>query len=359
MSEGLTLPVAALDFMNEEEPSAGSLSSLQGLSPAGFQALVTALEHRELIDHLEMLAEFGAVGREAKKAAAAAAYRLRSRGIKPRVKPTTARVEPKAEAVDLGFVALASPPGLVGRFWMLLGSLPGVEAIEVKGDADGGVEGVEVLRPVSGSKLEKLAREFERKDVRGLPIRASADLAVQLIRLWGGAMEANRTPPMWRQVEAWAQAAVGLGADPSRASARKNLGAHEAPMSFRDLYALKAGGIHLPTPAVIQRMLSGVRDMLDQPAISHERVVQRAGELSREAMSTWLSVPQVRSRLARWLEATADVMYHLKHLSAAVAFIALADALGPEADGQALIAHPFFRQLELELLGTEIPDLRR
>ncbi len=354
MSEGLALPIAALDFMNDDAPDASSLSTLQGFSPTAMEALVVALEHRELLDHLELLAEFGATSKDVRKSAGAAAYRLRSRGIKPRKRATVARIEAKAEPVDLGFVALVSPPGLIGRFWMLLGSIPGSEALEVKGDADGGVEGIEVVRPVSGSKLEKLAREFERKSVRGLPVRASADLAVRLLRSWAASIPPERVPPMWHEVETWRKAATTLGADPNRAAARMNIADSERPMPFKDLYKLEAGGIHLPTPAVLQRVLSGMREMLDKPAIEASRVEERAADLTREALGSWLSVADVRARLSRWLEATADVLFALKQPSAAAGFLALADTLGPAEDGYKLVEHPFFRQLEVELLGSEL-----
>ncbi|MCC6623663.1 MAG: hypothetical protein IT385_20565 [Deltaproteobacteria bacterium] len=349
---GPTLPTVAIEFMNVEEPDGDALRSLDGLSGGVLEALVAALEHRDQLDHLELVAGLTSATRELRKAAGAAAHRLRARGVKPRRKPVQAKLEAQAEPTDLSFVALASPPGLVGRFWMLLGSLPGTEAIEVKGDADGGIEGIEIVRPVSGSKLEKLAREFERKTVRGLPVRASADLAVRLVRAWNQVLPQDRIPPMWREVETWRQAAVALGADPNRASARIHLSKAQAPLPFPDLYRLDAGGIHLPTPAVIQRVLAGMRDMLDQPAVEVARVEAHAAGLTREAMGAWLSVAETRARLARWLEATADILYAHKQLAGAAGFVALADALGPAEDGYKLVEHPFFHEVEVALLGS-------
>jgi len=356
VTDGLALPLSALEFMNEEPPTRAGLDALGGLAPAAFEALVRALEHRELLDHLELLAELGAAGKETKKAAGAAAYRLRSKGVKPRFKaPPVAKADaPRVEPIDLGFVALASPPGLIGRYWMLLGTLPGVEALEVKGDADGGVEAIEVIRPVSGSKLERLAKEFERKTVRGLPVRASADLALSLVASWGSLLPPGRTPPMWREVEAWRQAAQGLGADAARASARRQVAASVTPLSWEALYKLEAGGIHLPTPAVLQRVLAGMRDMLDKPAVEAEVVERHARELSRESMAGWLSVPEVRERLRAFLDATADVMLAVKQLPAAAGFLALADVLGREGDGYTLVEHPFFSALRGDLLGRDV-----
>jgi hypothetical protein len=356
VTDGLALPLTALEYMNEEPPTRATLDALGGLAPVAFEALVRALEHRELLDHLELLAELSAAGKDTKKAAGAAAYRLRSRGVKPRFKapPAPQPDVKKAEPVDLGFVALASAPGLVGRYWMLLGTLPGVEALEVKGDADGGVEGIEVIRPVSGSKLERLAKEFERKTVRGLPVRASADLALQLVASWASLLPAGRVPPLWREVDAWRQAALGLGADAARASARRQVAASVTPLSWEALYKLEAGGIHLPTPAVLQRVLAGMRDMLDKPSVEAEVVERHARDLSRESLAGWLSVPEVRERLRVFLDATADVMLGVKQVPAAAAFLALADVLGREPDGYTLVEHPFFTALRSELLGRDV-----
>jgi hypothetical protein len=354
VSDGVHLPSAAIEFLAEAEPSASSLAAVFGLSAAALDTLVRALERRDLLDHLELLAESSAIGRDMRKTAAAAAYRLKSRGIKPRAQAQATTLQSRAEPVDLSLIALASPPGLVGRFWFMLGSLPGVEALEVKGDADGGIEAVEVIRPVARSRIEKLAREFERKRVRGLPVRASADLAVRLLDLWGSVLASQRVPPMWREVQAWRDAALSHGADPKRASSRHLLTIGQTPMPFVDLYRLDAGGIHLPTPGVVQRVLSGMSDMLDKPALDPAWVNRRAAELSRDSLAGWLSIPLVRERLACWLEATADIMYAQKDLAAAAGFLKLADELGPDADGRTLVYHPFFHQMEIELLGSDV-----
>ncbi len=353
MSDGVQLPIAALEFM-AAEPSPVTLEPLGGLSHPALLTLIRALEHRELVDHLELVNGYGALGRDIRKAASAAAYRLHSRGIKPTVRATATALKTQDEPVELDLLGLVSPPGLVGRFWMLLGSMPGIEAIEVKGDADGGIEAIEVIRPVSRSKLDKLAREFERKQVRGIPVRASADLLVQTIGTWGRMLASGRVPPMWREVEAWSQAAIRYGAEGRRASARAQLKKGEPALSFPELYKLEAGGIHLPTPGVVQTVLNGMSELLDKPAVEPSWVAQKAAQLSRDSLGGWLSIPLVRERLAAWLEVTADVMYSQKRLPAAAGFLALADELGPEADGHALVHHPFFHQLEIELLGSDV-----
>ncbi len=353
MSDGVQLPLSALEFMSEP-PSTSSIEPLGGLSHPALLTLIRALEHRELVDHLETVNAYGALARDIRKAASAALYRLNSKGIKSTPRSPATGLKAQDEPVELDLLGLVSPPGLVGRFWMLLGSLPGLEAIEVKGDADGGIEAIEVIRPVSRSKLDKLAREFERKHVRGIPVRASADLLVQTIATWGRMLAAQRVPPMWREVEAWSQAAIRHGADGRRASARAQLKQGEPAMPFVELYQLEAGGIHLPTPGVVQTVLSGMGELLDKPAIEPAFVAQKAAELSRDSLGGWLSIPLVRERLVAWLEVTADVMYSQKRHTAASGFLALADALGPEADGHALVHHPFFHQMEVELLGSDV-----
>lgn len=352
MTDAPALPQAALEFMNADEPTPTALGSLDGLSPSAFEALVRVLEHRELLDHLEALSNLGAAPRDARKGAATAAYRLRQKGVKSRVKPVGKAVTRAPEdAVDLARVALAAPPGLLGRFWLLLGTLPGAPSLELKGDADGGVEAIETLRSVSGSKVDKLAREFESKRIRGIPVRATADLAVRLIDTWTEAMPPERRPPLWSEVLAWRAAAVGLGADPFRASARTNIAPTERALTPDALHAFDGGGIHLPTPGVVQRILSGMRDLLDKPAIEAAAVDRRAGDLFRDSLGSWLSLANVRARLARWLEATADVLWVTRQWPAAQGFLQLATDLAAATDGYTLVSHPFFRAVERELLG--------
>ncbi|MFO0744982.1 MAG: hypothetical protein U1F43_04800 [Myxococcota bacterium] len=361
MTDAPALPQPALDFVNEDEPTPLALGGLDGLSPTAYEALVRVLEQRELLDHLEALAGLAAAPKDIKKAASASAYKLRSKGVKSRLKPAAAgaaagggKVELRpVEPVDLGKVALAAPPGMLGRFWLLLGTLPGATALEVKGDADGGVEGLDVLRQVSTSKVEKLAREFESKRVRGLPVRASADLAVRLVDSWTEAMPPERRPPLWAQVLEWRQVAVGLGAEPRRASARANLAPTERALTPEALHAYEGGGLHLPTPGVVQRILSGMRALLDKPAIEAAAVDRKAADLFLESIGSWLSSPATRARLSRWLEATADVLYTNKQWPPAVAFLQLADHIARASDGYALAQEPFFRAVERELLGAD------
>lgn len=361
MSDAPALPQAALEYVNEDEPSAMALGGLEGLSPSAFEALVRVLEHRELLDHLEALSTLPAAPKDAKKAAGGAAYRLRSKGVKSRLKIAGKGAgvvsgltggATEREAVDLGRVALAAPPGMLGRYWLLLATLPDATALEVKGDADGGIEAIETLRHVSGSKVDKLGKEFAAKSVRGLPVRAPADLAVRIIDLWTEGMPPERRPPLWAEVLTWRQAAVGLGAQPSRASARSNLAPSEKALPLDALHAFEGGGLHLPTPGVVQRILSGMRDLLDKPALEAAAVDHKAVELSRESIGSWLSSPSTRTRLARFAEANADVLYAGRHWPAAAGFLQLADEIARATDGYALLATPFFAEVERELLGS-------
>lgn len=357
MTSDVSLPGAALDFIGSDDPTPALASGVSALSAADFEALVAELERREAIAHLQLLSTLDGAHRNLRKAAARAVYRLKSRGVKAPARDVVTRIGATSSdadtEVDLALSALASPPGLMGRYWLLLGSLPGCDCLEVKGDAFGRIESIEITRSISLGKLEKMAREFERKAVRGLPVRASAHLAVQLVTVWRETMEPDRIPPMWREVERWCERARELGADPSLASARRHASHADAtPLPAEQLYDLDDGGHHVPPPAVLEHLLSGMGEMAEESNLEAAEFDRRARALAHEALSRWLTPPQVRARISGWLESTADIIYASRdNEPAAAAFVSLADVVRAAAEGGDLIEHPFFHRLLLSMVG--------
>lgn len=356
-----TLPESALAFVALESPTQPDLAPLAGLTPGALSTLIAILEERDSADHLQLVSGLGAATGGTRREARQALWRLQNRGVVPTPTPTPtqkaspSRVAAGRQAVPLDGLCLASPPGLFGRFWLLLGTLPGADALEVKGGDGASVEEIEMLRDISPSRIRRLAAEFARHDVRGRPVPIRAGTALRLIDAWSEAQRGH-PHPRWRAVEAWAEAARAAGATAIGSSARDSIGHLADTMPVDQLQALRDGGIHLPAPAVIRAVLDRFQALVDQPPTNPGDVDVLAMRFGEDELARWLDDRTQRERLKLAVEATADVLSDARSYEAARGFLGLADKIQAATTGRKLAREPFFQAVLQALFQGEYAD---
>lgn len=349
----MTMPAAAREFMTTPA-SIGTASALSALSEGELADLVQHLVAAEALLHLEALADAPPLPKTVKKAARFAAYQLKSRGV---VAPAESRVVSLSSGpttADLARAAIALLPGLYGRFWLFLGPLPGVSAIEVEGECHGTLKRVEAIAGVGPSRLAKLIDKIgaaaRAQGLNAEPRLVSADLALALIahlealiRLPGHPDERG-LPATWVNVALWREAAMKLGADASRASSRVALepvadaDRPERLVRSGELMTMALSGAHAPPPWIAEALLTDVIEKGEghwQAAAATGATgpaLDAAGRSLLEEMAlahgdAFYAHPSHSQRVARHLEATADGLFALGHHDEAKTLLVVSDAL--------------------------------
>lgn len=359
------LPPAALEFV-AGPGTRDRAHALREVPVAELEQLLSHLVEQGALLHIDALAESDAVPKALRKSAKFALYQLRSRGVPV---PVASRTVPLSEAppVDLGEAAIVVLPGLYGRFWLFLGPLPGVSGIEVRGEAHGTLEKIEVLSGVAPGRMKKLLAKFSADEagrkVQGHPFLASADLALRLLehlevllRLPGHPDERG-LPNTWPNVLLWREKALELGANPHRVDARAALGSPSADearalaMDFDRALKVTASGIHVPPPWIVEAVLHDLVALAEKalapeaPPGATETTPQALGvdfgidgqpgsarpsadiDIARAHCDAFLGHAQHAPRVATALDATADGLYALGLSDEARTFLALADVL--------------------------------
>lgn len=366
------LPPSAREFMGSPATEAAA-QTLATLSEATLAELVTALSESDALNHLEALANAEALPKPIRKAARFSAYQLRSRGVTAPAQSKVVSLAAPTTPVDLAKAAITLLPGLYGRFWLFLGPLPGVSAIEVEGEAHGTLKRIEAVAGVAPGRLEKVVTKLGRvANHKGVaePRIVSADLALRLlahlealIRLPGHPDGAG-LPASWTNVLLWREAALAAGADPSRASARAQLLSATPATPLPALIPASAAlmdaplsGPHAPPPWIAEAILADViergegafeqaddldearRVLLEDIALAHCDAF-----LGREPHST---------RTAHILEATADGLFALCEPELARTCLAVVDALrsGVRPREVPLFAMAYRRMVDPELMA--------
>ncbi|MBL8788482.1 MAG: hypothetical protein JNJ59_26545 [Deltaproteobacteria bacterium] len=346
------LPPAALEFV-AGPGTRDRAHALREVPVAELEQLLSHLVEQGALLHIDALAESDAAPKALRKSAKFALYQLRSRGVPV---PVASRTVPLSEAppVDLGEAAIVVLPGLYGRFWLFLGPLPGVAGIEVRGEAHGTLEKIEVLSGVAPGRMKKLLAKFSADEagrkVQGHPFLASADLALRLLehlevllRLPGHPDERG-LPNTWPNVLLWREKALELGASPHRVDARAALGSPSADearalaMDFDRALKVTASGIHVPPPWIVEAVLHDLVALAEKAlapeahpgateTTPHALGVDFGIEVARAHCDAFLGHAQHAPRVASALEATADGLYALGLSDEARTFLALADVL--------------------------------
>lgn len=308
--------------------------------------LVSALVERKLRSHLEALGEVSP-DKEVKKAARAAAYKLKSAGVSGGVRLEGGiDLSVKIETRD---IASACVPGLDGKLHLVLPSLPGHGGGELD-LRDGDKPRAEPLTELAVGRIRRFAADNGIGQANHPALLIDLDLAARLVDLADEAMTLSATtvPPTFSHFRSWRQRAAGFGADPSRVSARARLGpiARPLPESAVAEFAADArvGYLSAP-PAAFTPIDKEFRALMHgrEPMERADFDAQARGLIERAAASWWGSTQQRRAA-ALWLEASADLL-----LSPAVADEAMARiALGLADDlmdwAGAPLSHPLLER---------------
>jgi len=274
-------------------------------------ALVAALADKKLRSHLEALGEV-ASDKEVKKAARAAAYKLKSAGVGGGVqREATIDLSVKIETEG---VAAATAPGFDGRLWLVLASLPGAGGGELDLRDQGRGQRIEPIQDLSLGRVRRFQAEVSADKVLQPPALIGLDLAARLVGIAGDALALSGAPvpPTLAHFNAWAQRAVALGADPARASARTALGPAGRPLPEGAIDALaehpRLGFLAAP-PAAFDPIDKEFRALLHgHDAIEKDAFLTQGTALIEQAAKAWWGSPKGRKLAALWLDATADVL---------------------------------------------------
>ncbi len=317
-------------------------------------ALVASLTASKLRSHLEALGEV-ASDKEVKKAARAAAYKLKSAGVSGGVQREAGiDLSLKVETVD---IAAATAPGFDGRLWLVLPSLPGAGGGELDLREQGRGQRIEPIQDLSIGRVRKFQYEVTADKVLQPPELIGLDLATHLLGLADEALRlmGKPVPVAMDHFRAWHARAIALGADPTKASARAQL---EPAASLDDdaiekLSAHPKLGFLAAPPSAFDSIDKEFRALLHGHAsIDKDLFCVQAAALVDRAASAWAAAPNGRLLAALWLDATADVLLAGGDVEGAKLAIAGADDLrkwdGHDPLGHPLVGRAFKGAVDLE-----------
>lgn len=304
-------------------------------------ALVAALTDKKLRSHLEALGEV-ASDKEVKKAARAAAYKLKSAGVSGGVQ-REAGIDLSVKIETEG-VAAATAPGFDGRLWLVLSSLPGAGGGELDLRDGSGKQRIDPIQELSLGRVRRFHGEVSAQLTLQPPVLADLDLAARLVGIAAEALalSGRPVPPAMEHFKAWGLRAVALGADPNRASARATLGPAGRPLPVGAIDVLaehpRLGFLAAP-PEAFEPIDKEFRALLHgQEAIEKDAFLAQGKALVEQAARLWWSSATGRKLAALWLDATADVlMVAADHDAARIALAASDELLAWDGDP---LAHP-------------------
>ena len=319
---------AALEAFAAGTGDIAAAHALTGHAEAELLALVTHLAAAQQRAHLEALGEAG-LGKQVKKAARAAAYKLKSAGVSGEAKRGASAID-LSVLVELDRIAIVGPPGLDGQAWIVAAGLPGAAGFEVDLRADDKPARVEAIEDLGRGRLKKF---FDQAGA-GRSHLAHADLAVRLIDVLEARLEAlpGGLPASFAHVARWREVAHELGADGARCDARA---------------ALADGGeVAAPEAAAVKRLLEDVRvGYLVPPEAVVQLIDQRFGALMHgdeaveeatfraecevlldEAADGWLDRSD-GATMAGWLDLDADVLLGRGDADGARVLLGMADGI--------------------------------
>ena len=351
----MSLPESLQSFA--QGPAEITLAKALSYDRAGGLALVAALAGDKLRSHLEALGEV-ASDKEVKKAARAAAYKLKSAGVSGGVQ-REAMVDLSVKVETEG-IAAATAPGFDGRLWLVLPSLPGAGGGEL--DLREANLRIDPIQELSLGRVRKFHHEINNDNVLQAPFLVNLDMATHLVGLADEALQLSGkpVPPAMEHFRAWHRRAVVLGAQPEKASARAQLEPAARPVDAAGIEALSAHralGFLAAPPSAFESIDSEFRGLLHgQEAIGKAEFLTTATALVDRAANAWAAAPSGKQLAALWLDATADVLNAGGDVESAKIALAAADDLrawdGQDALGQPLVARAFKGAVDLEAAWT-------
>lgn len=347
----MSLPQALQSFA--QGPAEIAAAKALSYDRSGGLALVEALAAAKLRSHLEALGEV-ASDKDVKKAARAAAYKLKSAGVAGGVQ--------REAAVDLTVkietehIAAATAPGLDGRLWLVLPALPGAGGGEMDLREQARGMRLEAIQELSVGRVRKFQSEMKAERVSQPPALIGIDLAARLVDVADQALAATGkpVPPTMGHFRAWARRAVQLGADPMKASARHVLGPAPAipEGAVEHLAAHPLLSFLAAPPSAFEAVDAPFRALLHgHDPIEKDDFMARGAALVAEAAKAWAGSADARKTAAMWLDATADVLMAEGEPEDARLALAMADDLvawqGDDPLAHPLIARAFRGALDL------------
>ncbi|MFO0750092.1 MAG: hypothetical protein U1F43_31140 [Myxococcota bacterium] len=264
----------------------------------------------------------------------------------------------RAAAVDLTVkaeldrVAIASAPGMDGHLWIVLGTLPGAGGGELDvRDPERGPR-LDIVEELALGKIRRGHAEMVAQARLQKPVLADAALAARLIDHARGDLEAT---PKFNHFLAWRDRAVKLGVDIGQWDARAHLGPAGRPVPRTAIESLASHpivGYIAPPGAALEQMEKELAPLLhgNEP-IEKEAFVKRFEAMAQENAVRWSADAALRDRAARWLEATADVLYFGGESEHAKIALALADDLrawDPAGGAHPVVSYAFETNLDVE-----------
>jgi hypothetical protein len=343
---------AALESFTQNPADLAAARGLEYDKAAGL-ALVAALTERKLRSHLEALGEVSG-DKDVKKAARAAAYKLKSAGVEGSVqREATVDLSVKVETKQ---IAAATVPGFDGRLHLVLPALPGIAGGELD-LRDDNKPRAEPLNELGVGRIRRFVADNGEGKAFHPPALVDMDLAVRLIELCAEAHVAGKTllPPTFSHFQNWAARARSHGADGQKASARAAVGAGARPVPEAVIEEIathpRLGYISAPASAFdaidkeFRSLMHGTEPM------ERADFEAKAKALTDRAVTDWWASPGKRRAACIWLEASADCLLASGDETHAKLLLALADEIADWAG--APLTHPLIRKAFVGAIDLE------
>lgn len=285
---------------------------LKGEDGETLLALVKALAEAKKRGHLEALGAAG-LGKDVKKAARKAAYKLKSAGVEAEVQVTATAALDLSVKANLDNVAVASALGLRGQGWLALGDMLGAQPVEAIIAQGGVVEEVTLLESLTPGRLKNFMRDVKGEGAAA-PVLVDASVAVALIEDLQAAIEASgELPQRWPHVVAWREAAASHGA--SGARAREALADKLADIDINltrtthKLLDRPETGVSVPPETALSAMFAEIGEAThSELELTEKQFRERLEGLADSAADAWLGDEGRRLALASWLDFSATVV---------------------------------------------------
>jgi len=346
MTTSLSAPLAAYLAGPADLATAKSLT----YDKAAGLGLVAALAEKKARAHLEALGEVAA-DKDVKKAARAAAYKLKSQGVAAAPLEKKAGVDLSVVA-ELDRVAIVSAPGLDGHLWLVLASLPGAGGGELDvRDPERGPR-LDAVEDLALGRVRRKHAEIAAASRMQKPLLADAALAVRLIDY---AIDDLKDAPRFPYFQAWRDRAVKLGADPATLDARAKLGPSGRPVpraAIEQLARHPIVGYIAPPGSALDQLERDLGPLVhSSEPITRDDFAAQVNARAQEAANRWSADDAQRARSGKWLDATADVLFASGDADMAQVALALADDVrewNPAGGAHPLIEYAFETNLDFE-----------
>lgn len=334
-----TFPEAVVIYLSTP-PSTATATTFAAAATSDIEDMCAALASERARAHLEAVAEV-ASDKRLKKAARAAAYKLKSAGVAGEYRAS--KGIDLSPTVALDHIAAAYAPSIGGTFQMLIGGLPGAAGGWIDTAQD---EPDIVIDPdMTAGRVHKRTRESI--DMRGLRrlVPLDAGLAARLVRRMGEALAhlGEHLPAAFGGLVAWADRAAALGADEARSDARRAVTPSTSEEVPAVLFEHRALG-PISVPSALERELDARvgQELHSQEAIDEQTFCARIDAATLDAIDAWWAKDGVREATAIYLSMAADVWVADGDPEAAAAVLGVSDRLAshtrPAREAPALVA---------------------